>query len=181
MKGDTTATRTEQARKTSSQSEMLHRHPQRHTKASCTRHITPTNYRSNEAPSVLKSPDSSEQSYATGSSTAIHTPSARASRGGKRAGKRGGQMNQEATARTTFRAPQSHLTAIPGDRQCWDTQAALDNWTQSPSCHKWGHGSLPHIKQVICLWAIERRALSPQGTYKWAHLKKPAMTVHNFL
>lgn len=101
--------------------------------------------------------------------------------GGKRAGKRWGQMNQKATARTTFRAPQSHLTAIPGDRQCWDTQAALDNWTQSPSCRKWGHGSLPHIKQVICLWAIERRALSPQGAYKWAHLKKPAMTVHNFL
>ena len=64
------------------------------------------------APSVLKSPDSGEQSCATGSSAAIHsqTPSARASRGETRAGKRGWQMNQEATARTTFRIPQSHLT-----------------------------------------------------------------------
>lgn len=49
MKGDTTAIRTEQARKMSSQSEMLHQcHPQRHTKASCIRHIKPTNYLSNE-------------------------------------------------------------------------------------------------------------------------------------
>ena len=64
------------------------------------------------APSVLQSPDSGEQSCATGSRAAIHsqTPSARASRGETRAGKRAGQMNQEETARTTFRIPQSHLT-----------------------------------------------------------------------
>lgn len=96
---------------------MPHRHPQRHTKASRIRHIKPTNYLSREVRAMsghLLSPDSSEQSCATVSSTAIHsqTPSARASQGETRAGKRGGQMNQEATARTTLWIPQSqsHLT-----------------------------------------------------------------------
>ena len=134
-----------------------------------------------------ENPDSSWQACVTVSRTTIYSqiPWApvswgKAELGESRAGKQGGQMNQEATTQTTFQISQSHLVAIPGDEQCRDTQEALDNWTQSPSCLKWGHKLLWRIKQYLSVSNIKMNTLSSRRL-QISKSKKPAMPVHNFL